>query len=263
MQGRTSIRIKHQVRYQQRGVALFVVIVFVMLSMLLALWSARTSLFGEMMVSNDADYQRAFEAAQALLQDAELDIRNENADGSICSGTGDVCRQSTADQIPLEASGAGKLLATLDNQPYKCRNGLCTKRQGKQDFWNNSDATRGPTLAQMSPNSGTPVGARYGRYTGAKLGDATNPANPILADRSASNRGGWYWIEVLTYDESSKNSNLIVADDGAGNNVVANNFLTLNLVPNVVYRITSIARGLKPNTTVVLQQTYARQRLKD
>lgn len=265
MHGTFFIRGQRPPRRQQRGVALFVVIIFVMLSMLLALWSARTSLFGEMLVSNDADYQRAFEAGQALLQDAELDIRNENADGSVCSGTGDVCRQSTADQIPLEAPSVGKLLATLNSQTYKCRNGLCTKRQGNQDFWNNSDADRGVTLAQMTstPTGGAPVGARYGQYTGAKLGNASNPANPILADRSAANRGGWYWIEVLPYDESSKNSNLIVGEDGAGNSMVANNFLALNMIPNVVYRITSLAHGRKPNTQVVLQQTYARQRLKD
>ena len=52
---------------QQRGVALFIVIIFVMLSMLLALWASRTAWFNEMIVGNDADYQRAFEAAQASL----------------------------------------------------------------------------------------------------------------------------------------------------------------------------------------------------
>lgn len=66
---------------RQHGVALFVVLVAVMLSTLLALWASRTSLFNEMVVSNDADYQRAFEAAQALMQDAELDIRGEFAGG--------------------------------------------------------------------------------------------------------------------------------------------------------------------------------------
>ena len=64
---------------RQRGVSLFIVIVFVMMSMLLALWGARTSLFNEIIVGNDADYQRAFEAAQALIQDAEFDIRGERA----------------------------------------------------------------------------------------------------------------------------------------------------------------------------------------
>ena len=49
--------------HRERGIALFVVIVFVMLSMLLALWASRTAIFNEMVVGNDADYQRAFEAA--------------------------------------------------------------------------------------------------------------------------------------------------------------------------------------------------------
>ncbi len=44
----------------------FIVMVSVMLSMLLALWASRTSLFNEMVVGNDTDYQFAFEAAQAL-----------------------------------------------------------------------------------------------------------------------------------------------------------------------------------------------------
>ena len=67
---------------KQQGVALFVVIVLVMLSMLLALWSARSALFGEIVVGNDADYRRTFEAAQAMLQDAEFDIRGVRPDGS-------------------------------------------------------------------------------------------------------------------------------------------------------------------------------------
>ena len=249
---------------RQQGVTLFVVIIFVMLSMLLALWASRTSLFNELVVGNDADYQRAFEAAQALIQDAELDIRSENADGSFCVGVGSVCRTSTPDKFPPEAKDVGPLLANLDLQSTKCRNGLCIKRTGKLDFWNNNDTAQGLTLAQMAVNT---VGARYGQFTGAALGDENNPANPILADTSAFNRGGWYWIEVLPYDESSKNSNIIVGG--------TNNLLPLNLTPSVVYRITAVAFGRKtraprtgetgpqPVTVVALQQTYARQRTKD
>ena len=102
------------------------------------------------------------------------------------------------------------------------------------------------------------IGARYGQFTGAALGSSTSPANPILADRSADNRGGWYWIEILPYDESGKTSGLIVNASGVGGNA-----LGLNLVPNVVYRVTALAYGRKPNTMVVLQQTYAQQRRKD
>jgi type IV pilus assembly protein PilX len=105
---------------KQRGISLFIVIIFVMLSMLLALWASRTSLFNELIVGNDADYQRAFEAAQAILQDAELDIRGENADGSFCTpndSDGNICRRTTAEKIPLEAQEVGALLADLATPP--------------------------------------------------------------------------------------------------------------------------------------------------
>lgn len=250
-----TLNIPFRSHSQQRGVALFIVIVFVMLSMLLALWASRTSLFNEMVVGNDADYQRAFEAAQALVQDAELDIRGEKANGGVCTGSGDICRTSTPDKIPLEAKDIGPLLATVGLETTHCRNGLCAKRTGKQDFWNNTDSTKGVTLAQMTPVAGTLVGARYGQYTGAANTTASGTLNPILADTSAADRGGWYWIEVLPYDESSKNSGVVIGGQ--------NNYLPLNLTPSVVYRITALAYGRKPNTMVVLQQTYAQQKLKD
>lgn len=258
---------------RQRGVALFVVIVFVMLSMLLALWASRTSFFNEMLVGNDADYQRAFEAAQALLQDAELDIRGQNPDGTSCTGTLDVCRTTTIDKIPLDATDVTPLLAELDTQPTKCRSGLCTKRAGRQDFWNYASTSVPSTpaaadgeisLEEMTETvSGVSVGARYGQYTGAIPGDpsaASTTANPILADTSAATRGGWYWIEVLPYDESSKNSGLIV-DNTTG--AATTSLLALNLRPSVAYRITALAYGRKPSTMVVLQQSYVRQVLKD
>ena len=268
-------------KYKQRGISLFIVIVFVMLSMLLALWASRTSLFNELIISNDADYQRAFEAAQATLQDAELDIRGENSDGSFCApntSDGNICRRTTPEKIPLEAQEVGTLLADLANSSKipsdspKCKNGICIKRadrpdmNDKQDFWSNTDSKKGITLEQMTGvQTGTtiPVGARYGQFTGASIGDDDNkPANPILRDRTAANKGVWYWIEILPYDESSKNSGVLVSGTATGA-VSPNNILALNLTPNIVYRITALAYGRKPSTMVVLQQTYARQKLKD
>ena len=240
---------------------MFVVLVFVILSMLLALWAARTSLFNEMIVGNDADYQRAFEAAQALLQDAELDIRRESPDGLTACTNPDPnkCRDTNpgAYKIPIKGE-VTQLLDDLNQQPTtKCLSGLCTKRAGRQDFWNTTSAT---VLAagevKLSDMTKPNVGARYGQYSGATVGDPSDPnktANPILADTSADNRGGWYWIEVMQYDESAKNSGLIVG----GTNT--DNLLRLNLEPNVVYRITALAYGRKPGTMAVLQQTYVRQ----
>ncbi len=256
-----SMPLAHQRRQRQRGVALFVVIVFVMLSMLLALWASRTSLFNEMLVGNDADYQRAFEAAQALIQDAELDIRGENADGSVCTATNCRDKISAAPKIPLEAQDVTPLLAALDKATTaKCSYGLCTKRAGRQDFWNKKDTTDLQAGEfDLSAMTKTNVGARYGQFSGAAVGSSSSQANPILADTSADDRGGWYWIEIMHYDESSKNSGLII---GATGNPT-NNLLNLNLKPNVVYRITALAYGRKSSTMAVLQQTYVRQVRKD
>ncbi len=254
---------------RQRGATLFVVIVFVLLSMLLALWASRTALFNELVVGNDADYQRAYEAAQALLQDAELDIRGESADGSACTpdpNSTDVCRVGTADRVPVETAAVGSFLSKLELLPTRCRNGQCAKRVGRQDFWNltpsmtptpPADPLRGEVRLDQLTQPG--VGARYGQYTGAGLGSTSAPANPILADTSAPNRGGWYWIEVLPYSDAAKSSGLIVPPAGAAGATL----LPLNLVPNVVYRITALAYGRRPNTVVVLQQSYAQQKLKD
>ncbi|MFN9728772.1 PilX N-terminal domain-containing pilus assembly protein [Acidovorax sp.] len=255
----------------QSGIALIVVLIFVMLSMLLALWASRTSMFSELVVGNDADYQRAFEAAQALIQDAELDIRGEKADGSDCRiPTATACRAGNPAlaQIPLEAKDAAALWADLESITTgpRCLNALCLKRIGRQDFWNNASDKTDPlvdfTLAEMATNT---VGSRYGQYSGAPL--SSNPdepkGNPILHDRSANNRGGWYWIEVLPYIPDPDKSTLIAN---------GSKHLVLHMNPGVVYRITALAYGRKvrrvggvdvPVTQVVLQQTFARNKLKD
>lgn len=236
-------------RPKQRGVSLLVVIVLVMLSMLLALWGSRTALFNELIVGNDADYQRAYEAAQALLQDAEFDIQGTRPDGSDCQpgASTDICRVGTSVWYPVEDKEVFiELIPTLEaaTTTKGCIKGLCAKRTDKQDFWN--DKT---TLDAMLPE-----GARYGQFTGAEVGTgASKASHPILKNTTAG-QGGWYWVEVLPYDSSAGNSGLMSGGSTK---------LGLNLKPNVAYRITAIARGLKANTQVVLQSTYVRQKIKN
>lgn len=245
--------IHKQSLHHQRGISLFIVIVLVMLSMLLALWGARTSIFSEMIVGNDADYQRAFEAAQALIQDAEFDIRNEQSDGTPCVPSGQVCRPPGAIVwIPAELKDLGEITANLDasaglgGSTNKCINGLCLKFVGKQDFWNDKTVL----TAMMEQN----VGARYGQFTGAKAGSYSNPVLKYNNPASDKDKGGWYWIEVLPY-----------VPDETGKDLITNgmDFLKLNINPKVVYRITAVTHGRKPGTRVVLQSTYVRQRMKD
>ncbi len=247
-------------RHSQRGIALYVVIVFVMLSMLLALWAARSALFNEILVGNDADYRRAFEAAQAMLQDAEFDIRGVKPDGTACtlvSGNSDVCRPPPQPPVPpattgtpgaevyfdIETKDLENLLSTIEiKQPTtKCYKGICQKRTGVQDFWNDST-----TIAAMTADN---VGARYGQFTGASA-EAT--ANPILAEKGAG-KGAWYWVEVLPYVDPNVS---LLAGMPAGSNVERFAPARKKLW---VYRITALARGNKPSSEVVLQSTLSLQ----
>ena len=240
--------------HRERGIALFVVIVFVMLSMLLALWASRTAIFNEMVVGNDADYQRAFEAAQSLIQDAELDIQQFDTTG-----------YRADDNAALTAVYDNNIVGFSNERstsPF-CENGLCVKRRGRQDFWNNhTDTTEADdpevSFEQMTRanNAGKRGGARYGQFTGAKKPEEDDPLFPLL-------RNGWYWIEVLSYADPDAvgGAGLIVNDDP--NAAAPTDLLDLRLKPSVVYRITAWARGLKPNSTAVIQETYARTRLQD
>lgn len=249
---------RHPLHHSQRGISLFIVIVLVMLSMLLALWAARTSLFSEMIVGNDADYQRAFEAAQALIQDAEFDIRTEQSDGSACLPTGEVCRSAGSGApvwIPVEDKEVGEVIAAIDATPAlggstnKCLNGLCLKFTDKQDFWNDKTV-----LTAMANGGGTHTGARYGQFTGAKSGNYNNPILKYNDPDNDKDKGGWYWIELLPYDKNAGNTGLIT--NGSDN-------LALNIKPKIVYRITAVVNGRKTGTRVVLQSTYVRQKMAD
>lgn len=244
----------------QRGVALFVVLVLVMLSMLLALWASRSSLFSQMVISNDADYQRAFAAAQAMLQDAELDILRVKPNGDLCAkipGRPKVCRASGVLYPPQGSEEVGPLIATLAGiDDTQCKDGLCAKRGTDpdhvgQDFWNNANL-----MDEMQKEG---VGARYGEYTGAVQSANTAELNAagsaILNQTGDGSVGAWYWVEVLPYSDAAESGSLIVGSPS--------NLLPLNANPLVAYRVTAIAYGRKQGTRVVLQQTFVPQKLKN
>ena len=119
-------------RAGQGGITLFVVVVIVLLSTLLAAWAFRSSMFNQFVVRNDADYQRAFDAAQTLLQDAELDIMRLDASGDPCRNaarTGDLCRATGAVYFPYERGDFAKeLLRYLSAKSPSCEKGICLKR---------------------------------------------------------------------------------------------------------------------------------------
>jgi len=248
--------------HRQHGVSLFIVLIFVMFTMLLTLWASRTSLFNEMVVGNDADWQRAFEAGQTLLQDAELDIRGERADGANCSPNGapKICRRSGVLQFPLpmgsKEDGVLALFNSLENLPgpARCKDGLCLKpeRAQRPDFWND-EADMEAMLEK---------GVRYGTYTGAKAGSTGAPGNPILAE-TGDDKGGWYWIEVMRTEKGDT----FRSGGGGVMRGLGEDFpkglVSFNNDPPLIYRITAVAKGRKKHTQVVLQEVFVHHTIKD
>lgn len=234
----------------QKGAALYVVLITILLAMLISVWAARSAFFGEMTVSNNADYQRALEAAEALVQDAEFDITGSAAGTCIkITASPKVCRTGSTQKLPIEGKDTIPLLNALNTPTTKCIDALCAKRTLVQDWWNDP----------ATFNAMQAVGARYGEYTGAQAKNDSNGAisNPILANTS-SGRGGWYWIEILPYNQNAENSSLITGTttNSGGQTVTTgagDSILSVNAEVPVIYRITAIANGLRSNTRAIVQ----------
>jgi len=220
----------------QQGIALIVVMVMLLLGTILALGSSRTNWLNEALVGNESDYQRAYAAAEALIADAETDIRGVLPGGATCLSTGFAgCRNPLLAVQPFFPTTFDEMFVVsamfpVAAPPLPCSQGICipTGIQGLgNDWWANN-------LAAMIPQ-----GSAYGAHTGA------NPAlagNPLLT--VTPNRGAWYWVEVFKY---AQGSGVLNADEGLP-------------VPGddqpFFYRITAVVQGQKPGTRVVLRSIF-------
>lgn len=229
---------------KQVGNALYIVMVMLLAASLLAIWAARGALFQEWLAGNDADYQRAFEAAQLLMQDAEMDLRGVTASGAPClidEKDGAICRRESSVGFSFDQRELPAMMEFLSSKPTGCVEGICRKRSGIQDFWLDKKS-----LLQMTDSA---VAARYGQYTGAT---ADPEMHPILAERGTATvagelRGAWYWIEILPY--AVENIRLLSSYEP---NTAMARFSPDRNRP-WIYRITVLARGKKKGTEVVLQ----------
>jgi Tfp pilus assembly protein PilX len=96
-------------RPPQQGIALVTVLVLLLLSLTAVLGALRYSNLNEAMLGNTSDYNRTFAAAEALVRDAEIDIRGRlppytlQADGS----RGTPCRPTAAGSLTTLAGFQG------------------------------------------------------------------------------------------------------------------------------------------------------------
>jgi Tfp pilus assembly protein PilX len=239
----------------QRGVSLLVVMVMVLLSSLLVLGSTRVAVLNESLAANDADYQRAFEAAQAMLVDAEADLRGAGPTGVPCAPPANCRPTGVAGQVffPRDASELQDLedllRAAATGGAPPCRNGICLDL-GNQvsgdratSFWNDPGGTDADwnnnrnlaTFTGLIGGGPERYGAVYGRYTGATYAAASG--NPLLDPATPR---AWYWVELLRYNPASA---------AVGGRAA---FWQPGSVP-LAYRITAVAQGRRPGSMAVVQ----------
>ena len=230
----------------QRGISLITIMVLLLLSTIVVLGVSRTNLLNESLVGNESDYQRAYTAAEALIADAEADIRGVLVGGAKCQASAnfDGCRNRYGANAPFfpttityDWDDAIANLGTIAAGSPPCRNGICIA-DPPNDFALGADWWLTPANVNAMTAAGIP--ATYGQYTGAN-GAADTTGNPLLRQRADGTFQAWYWVEVLPY-----NVNLGAVSPIPGVPIPSDN-------QPFVYRITAIVNGLKPGTQVALR----------
>lgn len=176
---------KHDCHYRQnahgqRGISLVIVLVLLLLSLTAVLGAFRVANLNEAMLGSSSDFSRTQEAAEALVRDAELDIRTSSARFARSTDGFDAITDATVAVNPTQ----------------RCANGVCMPVD------TNALARIENNLAVM-----TQFGAAYGAYTlpvGTVLGASTNP---ILNSGNA-----WYWVEGFVYSKAVSSGVNVAAD---------------------------------------------------
>lgn len=233
-------------RQDQHGVSLLLVVVMTMLCGLLVLSSTQIVRLSEMLAGNDGEAVRAFEAAEALLRDAELDVLGIGPRGQVCRpDPGWVgCRNpATTTALPRTLADFDLLVQQLALREPPCADGLCLSlgaaatAESGTGFWRNEQTLK----AFVAASGGVP----YGRYSGAPA--VVGAGNPLLLSSAA--RGAWYWIEVLPYNTGSA---AIGGDLAIWSPTPADPF---------IFRLTAVVQGRRSGATTVLQTLLVRQML--
>lgn len=127
---------------RQRGISLVIVMIFLVILSVLGISAMQGSTLSSRIARNESDRNLAFQAAEAALHDAELDIKNLRIDNSLCLPTVTGCR--------AERINRG------DNFVATCTLGLCDPAQISSPVWEDT------TKWAIGGGSVT-----YGTYTGA------------------------------------------------------------------------------------------------
>jgi len=212
----------------QRGFSLFVVLIMLLLSALLVIGGAGVANLLESASGNQREYQRAFEAAEAALQDAERDIRQLAFDATTqtylpCSSLPTSPCRKAADGRVFPDQDTGLMTAYAAAGDNSCERGICFFALKSSV----AAATGSEAFQFWSKTAYQSAYASYGQFTGAPNPDT----NPALASAR-------YWIEVIArptskyplYRVTALSTGARAAGGGGGTRVL----LQMNIDPDPV-----------------------------
>lgn len=280
----THLSRQHRQR-RQNGVSLIVVLLLLLLSLMAVVGAFRVAVLNEILLGSSVDYNRTQAAAEAMLNDAEMDIRGRRPPFTTIQADGTYglpCRSNTPATAVANITRACFLgcrqwqdpIATACAAPVPSPHPFFP--EGGGDF----DEVERRILANPNPNFNAltrrcmegiciplnttdlaniednlavmaPLGATYGRFTRQNAYDVAPGAsgNPILDNATPR---AWYWIEVFRYQKA------ICAQIGN----CPTNLNEPDTLRPYIFRITAVAQGMKvdtnnnPTTRVVLRSVF-------
>jgi type IV pilus assembly protein PilX len=249
---------------RQRGVSLFIVVVVLLLSLIAVLGGLTMTNLNESLVGNQSDQQRAYAAAEALINSAQRDIRLNN--GVYCSAGG---LAGAGTNLSLQGANAAppnctvRYPADLDDFMEMVNNvaviGGINKCSGGSTFKgvciSNSPDADG-FLSSKVNNDGAQLlsnGAGYNQFTSSlgslNWGEGAQAGEASLAlgtGSDAQNFKGAYWVEIFPYHTLS---------GAMGGGMPANVPVPDSSYP-FIFRITALAQGMRGGTVSVLRTYY-------
>lgn len=180
--------------HRQVGFSLIVVLLLLAVVTILGLGAAQLSIVNELGARNDRDTEVAFQAAEAALVDAELDVLGPNT-----STSARLCLFNNKDDTPFVPGCGGP----------GANQGLCAAAEG--------GATPAWMKADLSPESKTSVA--YGTFTGQQYvtgTGATPAAPPRYIVEVMRNNGGWEVNRIQNASAGSATSLFRVTAIGFG-----------------------------------------------
>ena len=144
-------RFIHFSRRQQSGISLVIVMIFLVILSILGITAMQGSTLSSRIARNEADRNLAFQAAEAAVRDAELDIKGLRFDNAVC--------------VPASLGCRAERINRGDNFVTACANGLCDSMTATSPVWEST--------AKWASGGGS---VAYGAYTAA-------PSLPTVAQQ--------------------------------------------------------------------------------